>query len=335
MTVISTRTLHERWGALAFAVAVAITMGSGCASRSTSTTTSGTPVAVRPAVDAGGGALPTLPPIDGRRPQSFDGAGCRLRADGSSDCSSTADQIAKGEAGASESDWRSLAGFTGRSFTTDRAADAVVVLSPSVTVAPAPDGSWRAIGLVRNETNAVAPAVSVRADLVGADGVVLGQATAVAAVGNVRPGEPVPFEILAPDVPAASVASVAWSAGAAENARGSGSRAFEIATFWTRPAGGRAIESDLHRDNGNPTDHLVFGTVTNVGDAAIGPVMVYAAWLDRGGRVVAMAADAGRSDSGVATSVAPGGFADMLFVVAGSDAAVVAEITPMMWAVAS
>ncbi len=323
--------------ALAAALALAGTSACGRAAAPTEMGTGAPAAAASPAAPAApsGPTLPTLPPIRQGRPEAFDASGCLqgppVSASGSPRCTTTADQLDAQRAGASADDWRDLAGFTGTHYATDLRAGAPVVLTDSVRSGPTAAGTWAALGLARNQSAATIATLSVTAQLVGPDGTVVGTATATSPVGNVRPGEPVPFQ-LASDVPASGVASVRWTAGSDPAAPAPASRAFQIATFWTRPAGGRPMEGPLHQDHGSAASHLVFGSVTNLGPATAGADVV-GAWLDRSGRVAFVAASPGLSGAAAAATVPAGGFADFLLEVPAPTAAAVAELTPLIWAV--
>ena len=127
-----------------------------------------------------------------------------------------------------------LRGFEDPYYTPLPAVGAAVVLEETVTLSATPSGGFHAIGLVRNETlepltaiwvtarlmDAIEPlyfdaiypltAIWVTARLMDAQGTVLAQETAPAAVAPLRPGEPAPSE-LSSAVLFQDVAKLQWS----------------------------------------------------------------------------------------------------------------------------
>jgi len=70
---------------------------------------------------------------------------------------------------------------------------AVTVLQESLTIANS--GTWRAWGLVRNETMHNVGNVRVNATLLGQDGTILDRVSAKVPVNILRPGEHVPLRL--------------------------------------------------------------------------------------------------------------------------------------------
>lgn len=238
-----------------------------------------------PAQDAGA-SLPTLPPIDERHPEQFGPDGCAATSSGS-ECSVTADAIDANQASAGESGWRVLEGFVGPRWTTT-VGGSVRVLDDTLTVGLGP--TWSALGLVRNERAEAVGPVTVRATLFDAGGATLGTLSAEALVPVLRPGEPAPFE-LASDVPLGDVASVQWSVDEAPVADAGPNRSLELGVLWQRGlADPRPVDLYLFRDpTSGPHPFVVFGSATNVGDAAVASAAAVGAWLDPDGRVLAIA----------------------------------------------
>lgn len=309
--------------------------GATVAPSSTTPTTAGPPTTVGTRSPQGptsaNGPLPTLPPAEQRDPDRYDAQGCTRTGPSSSECASTADQVDATAAGASAADWRTLNGFVGRYFTTDLRRGTLTLLDPTITVTTV--GSWRATGLARSERADVVPGVRVTAVLVGADGTVLETVTADSPVAPVRPGEPVPFSLVA-TTPASAVARVQWAV-APIDAPVTGGRDLELATFWTRAtdAGGR-VDLYLHHDPAaGPLPHLVYGSATNTGGAVLTQPSVALAWLDDAGRVVTVTTTpVAAPDGGPAASLGPGQAGDFLASVADpAVAAQLAGLTPMLW----
>jgi hypothetical protein len=296
------------------------------------------------------GPLPTLPSVDERHAGRFGPDGCAVTGSGS-DCSVTADGIDAAQAGSTEAEWRTLAGFVGPRYTTVLTGG-VRVLEDTVTSASS--GAWRAAGLVRNEqTSAVGP-VTVSATLFDASGATLGAARGDALLLTVRPGEPAPFEVAA-DVDATAVARVEWSV-EAPPAPTAANRALELGSYWQRGlADPRPVDMYLFRDPAaGPHPFVLFGFAEAVGDQPVDATAVVGAWLDRHGQVVAVAratvvrpdgvaldedgpARAGVVDADVvgpasAPTLEPGESADVLFVVDAATApAGIDDAQLMLW----
>lgn len=115
-----------------------------------------------------------------------------------------------------------------------------------------------------------------------------------------------------------------------------GTRDLQLATYWTRPTGaGRRVDMYLHQDPATgPLPHLVFGSVAGVGSSPAGRPTVTLAWLDAGGRVVAVASSpVSGPDGAPVAAVGPGEAADFLVEVTDpATSAQVASLTPMLWA---
>ncbi len=285
--------------------------------------------------------LPTLPPVQEREPELFDGSGC-LRTDAeSSDCATRAEDLDAALAGTGEDDWRTLAGFVGSHWTTQPSASGITVLSETLTVAQ--DGPWGARGLIRNESSSEVTGLVVHARLLDSAGAPLDEVSTPVPVPGIRPGEPAPFQISS-EVPAARVADVEWLTSIAAPADPSGesagesSRDIELVNHWQRGLGDpRPVESYLYRDPvGVPHPYVAMGTAANVGGAQLSGIGVVAAFVDTSGRVLwvqeaaVVSVDAGtdldalasplvdpegRPASGSFAAVAPGAAADFLVVV--------------------
>lgn len=280
--------------------------------------------------------LPTLPSTRARSPELYDERGCVRTAPGEAACSSTAAQQDLAAAGARTDDWRRLAGFEGRGFTTDVTRGQVIVLES--TVRTSASGPWRAAGLVRNERDEDLGGVTVTAELVGADGRVIGTVSGDSPVTSVRAGEPVPF-VLRADVDAASVASVRWSATASTSAPApdTAARSVALATYWTRsPSTGRPVELYLYRDGPGELPYLLFGSVESVAPTPMRQPRVVLAWMDREGRVVGVTdTPLVTADGAPAAELAPGESLDFLAVVNDPVLVAAAEASaPMLWGVA-
>ena len=247
-------------------------------------------VALAVAGQAGSGesTLPTLPPVDEREPEVYDDDGCvDLGPDLPRDCGTTAGQLDAVLAGPPGDEFRTLAGFVGPRWTTELHRDEVLVLED--TVQTSSSGTWRAQGLVRNETGSPVDGVVVQATLRDGDGAEVDVIDAAVAVAPVRPGEPAPFSLEA-DVDAGAAASVEWSVRSVPTEAAAAPRAAEVVTYWTEPVGERSPPISIadHVDpTGGVAPHLVFGSVTGIEGALIESPIVVAAWFDADGKVLA------------------------------------------------
>lgn len=212
----------------------------------------------------------------------------------------------------------------------------------------ATDGDWQAAGLVVNGPRPTAGPVTVTAVLLDASGTPLADVTAEALVSPLRPGEPSPFVVQAPGVPAASVAAVTWSpvdppsvTAAGDSGVASDSvwaaRDTDVDVFWTRPPGGDPLDLPSFGDVGGDGSPLVLycGVRSQATGPAASPAVV-AAWLDDSGRVLAVAEGRvlapGTGDP--IELLAPQEQADAVVVVTGPSAEVVSGQYPVLWTVA-
>ena len=278
--------------------------------------------------------LPVLPPVEDRRPELFDDRGCLLTGPTDADCSTTAEQLDAGAAGAVESDERTLAGFIGSRWLEGAAGPVPGVLADTVTIGVDAAGRWTAVGLARNETPAAVATIEVRAVLWGADGTRLGDAVAESPVGDVRSGEPVPFDLRS-DVDAAAVAEVTWEVGSGGGAADVGLRDVEVAVYWVRPEGApEPLDLYLHHDEGDARPQALFGAATVVGTAVLPAPRLVVAWVAPEGRVLAVdtAPVVGPTGDPVA-DLAPGSAGDALVLHDGVGGPALAAATPVVWGV--
>ena len=296
----------------------------------------------RVATGAGAGApapaateeLPLLPPVEDRRPELFDDRGCLVTGPGEADCSTTAEQLDAGAAGAAESDERTLAGFIGSRWLEGAAGPSPVVLADTVTMGVDGQGRWTAVGLARNETAAALAAIEVRAVLWGADGTRLGDAVAEPAVRDVRSGEPVPFDVRS-EVDAAAVAEVTWEVSPGGGTADVGLREVEIAVYWVRPEGApEPVDLYLHRDEGEARPQALFGAATVVGASVLPAPSLVVAWVDVDGRVLAVDSAPVVGPTGEPVrDLAPGSAGDGLVLHDGIGGPALAGATPVVWGV--
>lgn len=203
------------------------------------------------------------------------------------------------------------------------------------SVVTSTSGPWWAQGLVVNGS-AVLPGIpDVRAELLDASGGTLATVSAPAFVGPLRPGEPAPFRLTAPTIDAAQVADVSWTV--VPNGQPSdGVRSLGLNVFWTRPAGGEAVDVTGYADAGGAgSPMVVYAGVTNTSDAPVRSPGVVAAWVDGRGKVLAVVAAPvlapGSTDP--LDELAPGASADVVLVVGADDAAGLGAVPPLLWGV--
>ncbi|GIU83774.1 MAG: hypothetical protein KatS3mg008_0549 [Acidimicrobiales bacterium] len=267
--------------------------------------------------------LPTLPPPAARTPHLFDSRGCLRVHERRSDCSVTSQELAARESDGSDGAARKLASFSGLMWT-DRLDGDVRVLVETVTTETVDLGrgrTWRALGLVRNETAEPVESVVVHAELRDRSGRVVGRGSSSALVGAVRPGEPVPFA-LEVEIADGVVEKVRWSAdpGAATDGAEVTRRrgVFELSRLWERHVGDASplpehLVSRFDESQGPPADRPVLvASASNWADRADALPVVTAAWISDAGRVLAVAR--GRAVLPGRTDVPPGAPADVALV---------------------
>ena len=281
----------------------------------------------------GGGAtrrptLPTLPPVAEQVEGLYDEQGCLRTALDEVDCSVRADEVDEALIDGGPAEERHLAGFVGPQYLAHPRGAGPVVLEDTVRVRRT-GGTWAARGLARNEGELTLARVEVAARLLDRSGALLAEVDGTSPVTDVRPGEPVPFDLVV-DLPADAVADVEWSARAVGGGDGI-HRTLGWTVWWEEPAGDRpAIDLYLYRETGpGPHPHVVFGSVENVGDEPVAAPEVVMAWLDGRGRVALVATAPVRDAAGrPATALAPGTAADALV---RRDRPVPAGAAAMVW----
>ncbi len=237
-------------------------------------------------------ALPELPPKWVLMPEFWNEQGCAILSEDKVVC--PAPPLPGEEAEEDPGDprvWRELLGFDGPYYVGVLRAGALVLLPESITTGTGPEGTWRAFGLVRNETTEPVGA-DVTATLTAADGSVLEEVRAHVLVDPMRPGEPGPF-VLASKTPAGKVQGVSWSVEETPPGELVVRDLMVGAPVWQLPYGDRDWREDLDAPGPPPYPYVALGYVTNLsglveGTPALGvrQPLVVAAWLDRERRVV-------------------------------------------------
>ena len=233
-------------------------------------------------------ALPTVPPPHVRFPGSFDEHGCALIAQRAAQakrlCPAGPATTARTEG------WSRHLGFEGPRVASRVHGTGVVLLLDTVSVASR--GWWAATGLVRNDAIDSAREVRVSVTLSTAHDRVLGTATVVVPVRDVRPGEPAPFE-LRTLVPVEAVRRVDWrvTSEAAEDLGASRMAEIEIGRIGADRVGREAPprRSVLVSAAGAAAEGgrwIGWGVLRNWGPRPLRQPAVVGMWIDERGRAV-------------------------------------------------
>jgi hypothetical protein len=182
-----------------------------------------------------------------------------------------------------------LLGFEGLYFTPLLTENAVVVLVGTVTALASADGSFSAVGLIRNEiAGQLINSATVVAELMNSSGKVIDKASAEALVAPLRPGEPAPFE-LKTKTPFKDGAKVNWHvewAIESDTAKIS-YREVEIGALMHGPQywGQRKAGPTQWDSPGQPYPYIEEGTVENLSEKNIPNPEIVLAWYETNGAV--------------------------------------------------
>lgn len=165
-------------------------------------------------------------------------------------------------------EYKSLYGYYGPFYNISNLNGQIAVLDQ--TVYTWPTTLWKASGMIRNQTRQSVHIKRVSATLRAAHNEVLGTATTLVPVSNLRPGEPAPF-VIESTLPRSAISTVEWSVD------------FEIAEHKNR-----FLVFDIIDDRGSREGSLynLFVTIRSEDAAATRRVGVVAAWLDNQDRVL-------------------------------------------------
>ncbi|MBM4242852.1 MAG: hypothetical protein FJ148_03435 [Deltaproteobacteria bacterium] len=252
-------------------------------------------------------ALPVVPPPHVRLPGAFDESGCALISIRSSGPRRLCP--ARGATPSTAAGWSRHLGYVGPRAVSHVAGTGVVLLADTLNVASS--GSWRATGLVRNQTTERAHEVRVTVILATADDWILGTATAVIPVLDVRPGEPAPFE-LRTLLPAEAVRRIEWSVTAGPGAGPGSSRSAEIEIGRVGPAPVRRmpplrsiLEPPAASAAAEEGTWIGWGILRNWGPEPLEDPVVVGAWIDERGRAVRMVDGRMLHDDGASIAMSP------------------------------
>jgi hypothetical protein len=253
--------------------------------------------------------LPVVPPPHVRFPDGFDEHGCALIARGASSPQRVCPAVRRDQASAGTvSDWVRYLGYEGPPAVGGTGTRAVVILPDSLTVAAR--GWWRAVGLVRNDADAIASEVRVTVELATSGARPLGRATALVPVRNVRPGEPAPFE-LRTLLPVESVRHVTWSVSAST---GGGTTTpsrmaeIEVGRITSSSSSPDPVRAEAAESEAVP---IGWGILRNWGPLPITRVSVVGMWIDERGHAIRLVEGRvlapSRSGPRPSTDLLPGG----------------------------
>lgn len=203
-------------------------------------------------------------------------------------------------------------GFRGPFYATSTSGVGVVVLES--TVMSTTTGTWRAWGLLRNDTSEDAAGIRVAATLLGEGGAVLDRAYAEVAVEPLRPGEPAPFSLISHER-AGEVLGVQW---AVEVTTGMSTRSRDliIDEMWEMP--NLAGNDVSHQQDSDPQTYTLACGYFNLGPPVCEAELVVA-WLDDQQRVRWI--DSARQDPQTASVVESTAGALFSPIIVGDDGA--------------
>ncbi len=238
--------------------------------------------------------LPTLPAPSVRFPGLFDERGCALLTETGGQRTRVCPAPPQPSADVSADGSRRLLGYEGPHYATGVTGAGVEILPATIGVPP--NGNWKALGMVRNDTQWTVDAIEVTATLERLDGTPLETVRATVPVRGVRPGEPAPFA-LSSTTSRASVALVRWATSyrRAPSPSATSRRRIEIALVRTlsdaRGSGllGESNAADSSSDDQQPSSgEVAWGTLRSWSESPIRRPAVVAMWLDAEGRALAL-----------------------------------------------
>jgi hypothetical protein len=162
--------------------------------------------------------------------------------------------------------FKTLYGYFGPYYNTTTLDGRVLVLVKSLYVWPT--STWKASGMLRNQTRCPIRVTRVTAQLLGSRAELLATVAAAVFVPELRPGEPGPFAIEAP-LPSLDIKTVEWHVDY-EPAQG-GSRLFEFSVY------SEQVSSEY--------GYYLLGSIRNAAPSTHS-VRIIAAWLDSQNRVL-------------------------------------------------
>ncbi len=168
-----------------------------------------------------------------------------------------------GEPAPSPDRFQTIFGYHGPYYNTSNLDGHLVVLTPSVYTWPT--ASWKATGLLRNQTRCPVHVNNLFASLIGSQGEVLATAAAEVPVADLRAGEPAPFVIQSP-IPSNQVKSVDWHI-----------------DYESAQSPSRLFDLQIYRAQTDPDGtYSLFGQIRNDASAT-SSARIVAAWLDQEG----------------------------------------------------
>lgn len=238
--------------------------------------------------------LPTLPSPSVRFPGLFDESGCALLSGTGGQRTRVCPAPPQPSADVAADGARRLLGYEGPHYATSVTGSGVEILPATIGVSP--NGNWKALGMVRNETRWTVGVIEVTATLERRDGTPLETVRATVPVRDVRPGEPAPFA-LSSTTSRASVALVRWATSyrRAPSPSASSRRMIEISLVRALSDAherGLLDESDAAASSGDGPQRssvaVAWGTLRSWSESPIRRPAVVAMWLDADGRALAL-----------------------------------------------
>jgi hypothetical protein len=166
-------------------------------------------------------------------------------------------------------DTKTLDGYSGPFYDVTNLDGQVTVLRDSVYTWA--NTTWKAFGLVRNQTRNPIQVTSLVVRLLGSEGQLLDAVEATLPVDELRPGEPGPF-LIESHIPKEEIKSIDWHLDY---------KPIELAKRTIKFGSNKAVISP------NLT-YSLSGLISNEASSSARSVRVIAAWLDRQGRVLYM-----------------------------------------------
>lgn len=254
-------------------------------------------------------ALPALPPPHVRLPGAFDQRGCALISLRFSEVKRLCP--ARATPPSTASGWSRHLGYAGPRTASRVGGTGILLLADTLNFTSR--GAWKATGLVRNDSTEPVHEVSVTVTLATAGDSILGTATAVVPVLDVRPGEPAPFE-LRTLVPAEAVRRIEWRVTTAAGAGPGFGRSAEIEIGRVAPAPVRRVptpEGILAPKTASATAEesswIGWGILRNWGPEPLESPAVVGMWIDEQGRAVRLVHGRVLRDEGAPIAMPPRG----------------------------
>jgi hypothetical protein len=158
---------------------------------------------------------------------------------------------------------KNLYGYSGPYYNTASLDGRVIVLDKTTHVWST--STWKVSGLIRNQTRCTIHVVGLTGRLLGVAGKLLDTVTTSVPVSDLRPGEPGPFLIEAPQVATSAVKSVIWQL-----------------DYLLAESASRLFELNVYKGERSGSSYYLDGLIHNAATTTARGVRVVAAWFDLG-----------------------------------------------------